>query len=171
MIIDVIIPAYNEEDAIGLVIRDIPKDLVREIVVVNNASTDHTRDRAMVAGATVLDQPLRGYGNACLLGIDHLKKKNSPPDVVVFLDGDHSDHAEKMHELLVPLIEGRADLVIGSRALGEREAGSMTPQQVFGNALATRLMRWLYGVEHTDLGPFRAIRWRTLLGLGMVDRN
>ena len=171
MIIDVIIPAYNEEDAIGLVIRDIPKDLVREIVVVNNASTDHTRDRAMVAGATVLDQPLRGYGNACLLGIDHLKKKNSPPDVVVFLDGDHSDHAEKMHELLVPLIEGRADLVIGSRALGEREAGSMTPQQVFGNALATRLMRWLYGVKHTDLGPFRAIRWRTLLGLGMVDRN
>ena len=171
MIVDVIIPAFNEEEAVGHVVRDIPKELVREVVVVNNASSDRTRQRAEEAGATVLDQPLRGYGNACLLGIAHLRDKERRPDVVVFLDGDHSDHPEELPRLLAPIAEGQADLVIGSRALGTRERGSMTPQQVFGNRLACTLMRWLYGVHYTDLGPFRAIRWEALEHLGMEDRN
>lgn len=171
MIVDVIIPAFNEEEAVGHVVRDIPKELVREVVVVNNASSDRTRQRAEEAGATVLDQPLRGYGNACLMGIAHLRDKERRPDVVVFLDGDHSDHPEELPRLLAPIAEGQADLVIGSRALGTRERGSMTPQQVFGNRLACTLMRWLYGVHYTDLGPFRAIRWEALERLGMEDRN
>ena len=171
MVVDVIIPAFNEEEAVGHVVRDIPKELVREVVVVNNASSDRTRQRAEEAGATVLDQPLRGYGNACLLGIAHLRDKERRPDVVVFLDGDHSDHPEELPRLLAPIAEGQADLVIGSRALGTRERGSMTPQQVFGNRLACTLMRWLYGVHYTDLGPFRAIRWEALEHLGMEDRN
>ncbi|MCB9200142.1 MAG: glycosyltransferase family 2 protein [Flavobacteriales bacterium] len=171
MIVDVIIPAFNEEEAVGHVVRDIPKELVREVVVVNNASSDRTRQRAEEAGATVLDQPLRGYGNACLLGIAHLRDKERRPDVVVFLDGDHSDHPEELPRLLAPIAEDQADLVIGSRALGTRERGSMTPQQVFGNRLACTLMRWLYGVHYTDLGPFRAIRWEALERLGMEDRN
>ncbi|MCB0788433.1 MAG: glycosyltransferase family 2 protein [Flavobacteriales bacterium] len=171
MVVDVIIPAFNEEEAVGHVVRDIPKELVREVVVVNNASSDRTRQRAEEAGATVLDQPLRGYGNACLLGIAHLRDKERRPDVVVFLDGDHSDHPEELPRLLAPIAEDQADLVIGSRALGTREAGSMTPQQVFGNRLACTLMRWLYGVHYTDLGPFRAIRWEALERLGMQDRN
>ena len=171
MIVDVIIPAFNEEEAVGHVVFDIPKELVREVVVVNNASSDRTRQRAEEAGATVLDQPLRGYGNACLLGIAHLRDKERRPDVVVFLDGDHSDHPEELPRLLAPIAEGQADLVIGSRALGTRERGSMTPQQVFGNRLACTLMRWLYGVHYTDLGPFRAIRWEALEHLGMEDRN
>ena len=171
MIVDVIIPAFNEEEAVGHVVRDIPTELVREVVVVNNASSDRTRQRAEEAGATVLDQPLRGYGNACLMGIAHLRDKERRPDVVVFLDGDHSDHPEELPRLLAPIAEGQADLVIGSRALGTRERGSMTPQQVFGNRLACTLMRWLYGVHYTDLGPFRAIRWEALEHLGMEDRN
>ncbi|MCB9181514.1 MAG: glycosyltransferase family 2 protein [Flavobacteriales bacterium] len=171
MIVDVIIPAFNEEEAVGHVVRDIPKELVREVVVVNNASSDRTRQRAEEAGATVLDQPLRGYGNACLMGIAHLRDKERRPDVVVFLDGDHSDHPEELPRLLAPIAEDQADLVIGSRALGTRERGSMTPQQVFGNRLACTLMRWLYGVHYTDLGPFRAIRWEALEHLGMEDRN
>ena len=171
MVVDVIIPAFNEEEAVGHVVRDIPKELVREVVVVNNASSDRTRQRAEEAGATVLDQPLRGYGNACLMGIAHLRDKERRPDVVVFLDGDHSDHPEELPRLLAPIAEDQADLVIGSRALGTREAGSMTPQQVFGNRLACTLMRWLYGVHYTDLGPFRAIRWEALERLGMEDRN
>ena len=171
MVVDVIIPAFNEEEAVGHVVRDIPKELVREVVVVNNASSDRTRQRAEEAGATVLDQPLRGYGNACLLGIAHLRDKERRPDVVVFLDGDHSDHPEELPRLLAPIAEDQADLVIGSRALGTRERGSMTPQQVFGNRLACTLMRWLYGVHYTDLGPFRAIRWEALERLGMEDRN
>ena len=171
MVVDVIIPAFNEEEAVGHVVRDIPKELVREVVVVNNASSDRTRQRAEEAGATVLDQPLRGYGNACLMGIAHLRDKERRPDVVVFLDGDHSDHPEELPRLLAPIAEDQADLVIGSRALGTRERGSMTPQQVFGNRLACTLMRWLYGVHYTDLGPFRAIRWEALEHLGMEDRN
>ena len=171
MVVDVIIPAFNEEEAVGHVVRDIPKELVREVVVVNNASSDRTRQRAEEAGATVLDQPLRGYGNACLMGIAHLRDKERRPDVVVFLDGDHSDHPEELPRLLAPIAEDQADLVIGSRALGTRERGSMTPQQVFGNRLACTLMRWLYGVHYTDLGPFRAIRWEALERLGMQDRN
>lgn len=167
--ISIIIPAFNEENGIGEVIREIPKDLVSEIVVVNNASTDNTEKIAAAEGATVLREPVAGYGRACLKGIDYLKRSASPPDIVVFLDADHSDYPEEMVFLVEPIEQNLADLVIGSRALGIKESGSMTPQQVFGNWLATRLLRFLYGVRFTDLGPFRAIRFDALLSLGMHD--
>jgi glycosyltransferase involved in cell wall biosynthesis len=169
--VDVIIPAYNEQDSIGLVLKDIPSTLVREVVVVNNNSTDNTAEVARSAGATVLDEPRPGYGSACLKGIDFVSKKDVKPDIVTFLDGDYSDHPEEMQKILEPLNDEKIDLVIGSRATGNREKGSMMPQQVFGNWLATRLMRLFYGVKYTDLGPFRAIRYAKLMGLGMVDTN
>lgn len=167
----VIIPAFNEENSVGKVVRDIPGGLVRETVVVNNASTDETRLAAEAAGATVLDQPQKGYGNACLTGMEYVAKMDKHPDIVVFLDADYSDHPEEMPLLVAPITEGRADLVIGSRALGQKERGAMTPQQVFGNWLATRLLKVLYDAYFTDLGPFRAIRYEALTSLGMADRN
>ena len=172
-LIDVIIPAYNEESSIARVVAAIPAGLVQEVIVVNNNSTDQTAAVARAAGATVLDEPRPGYGNACLTGIAHAAAKPAAtrPDIVVFLDGDYSDYPEEMPLLVQPILDGRADLVIGSRALGEREGGSMMPQQIFGNWLATTLLRWLYGVRYTDLGPFRAIRFETLQQLGMRDRN
>lgn len=170
-IIDVIIPAFNEENAVGLVVRDIPKHLVRHIVVANNASTDSTRQVAETAGAIVVDQPLRGYGNACLKAMEQVATHVPPPDIVVFLDADHSDHPEQMPEVIAPIVRGEAELVIGSRALGKRERGSMTPQQIFGNWLATRMIRWMYGAHYTDLGPFRAVTWSALQRIGMVDRT
>ena len=170
-IVDVIIPAFNEENAVGKVVNDIPKELVREIIVVNNNSTDETAVKATAKGATVLDEPLKGYGNACLKGIDHLKNKTIPPDVVVFLDADYSDYPEEMELLLAPIKNQNMDMVVGSRALGNREKGAMTPQQIFGNWLATFLMRLFYGVEYTDLGPFRAIRYPSLMELNMKDKT
>jgi len=169
--VSIIIPAFNEENGIGEVIREIPRELVTEIVVVNNASTDDTEKIARAEGATVLREPTPGYGRACLKGINHLKQSDPHPDIVVFLDADHSDYPEEMRELIRPIEAGTADLVIGSRALGKREQGSMTPQQVFGNWLATRLLRILYGVRFTDLGPFRAIRFDKLLELDMQDKT
>jgi len=169
--IKVIIPAYNEEQSIGEVVSHIPKDLVQEIVVVNNNSKDKTKEVAQAAGATVIDQPLPGYGNACLKGIEYVKGQAETPDIIVFLDGDYSDYPEEMPNLIQPILDNQADLVIGSRALGERERGSMTPQQVFGNWLATFLIKHLYKIEFTDLGPFRAITWEKLMAIGMVDRN
>ena len=169
--VDVIIPAFNEENGVGEVVREIPRSLVREIVVVNNASTDNTEVIARQAGATVLREPVPGYGRACLCGIAYLKKLPQPPDIVVFLDADHSDYPEEISQLIEPIREGRAALVIGSRALGQREQGSMTPQQVFGNWLATRLLSILYGANFTDLGPFRAIRFDNLLALNMQDKT
>ncbi|MEM6963945.1 MAG: glycosyltransferase family 2 protein [Bacteroidota bacterium] len=171
--IDVIIPAYNEEDSIGKVIADIPKELVREILVCNNASTDQTKAVATQAGAIVLDQPTRGYGNACLKGIEYLKNKptEKQPDIVVFLDGDYSDHPEEMTQLVQPILEENYDLVIGSRALGNMEKGAMMPQQVFGNWLATNLIRLFYNYHFTDLGPFRAITWKKLVEIDMQDRD
>jgi len=171
LIIDVIIPAYNEERSVGRVIADIPKELVRHIVVANNASTDATRTVAEAAGAIVVDQPQRGYGNACLKAMEQVATHSPPPDVVVFLDADHSDHPEQLSDLVAPILHGQAHLVIGSRALGDRERGSMTVPQVFGNWLATRMIRAIYGVRYTDLGPFRAIRYDSLLALGMRDRT
>ena len=169
--VSIIIPAFNEENGIGEVIREIPKDLVTEIIVVNNASTDQSEKIALAAGATVLREPVPGYGRACLKGIDYLMKSGVQPDIVVFLDADHSDYPEEMGTLIA-LIEGdKADLVIGSRALGKREPGSMTPQQIFGNWLATRLLKLLYDVRFTDLGPFRAIRFNKLLELDMQDKT
>ena len=169
--VDVIIPVYNEEGSIGLVIGDIPKDVVNEIVVVNNLSTDNSVEVAGNAGATVIDQGQRGYGNACLKGIDYINSKPDKPDVVVFLDGDYSDHPEELPLLLKPIFEESYDFVIGSRAAGNQEKGAMLPQAVFGNILATFLIRMFYGFSFTDLGPFRAIRYDSLIALAMEDKT
>lgn len=170
-IVSVIIPAFNEENGVGQVISEIPRDIVNEIVVVNNASTDDTVRMATMGGATVLNEPLRGYGRACLKGIEYLKQANPQPDIVVFIDADHSDYPEEIRELINPILSGNVDLVIGSRALGQKEKGSMTPQQIFGNWLATRLLALFYNAKFTDLGPFRAIRFTSLLALGMTDKT
>jgi glycosyltransferase involved in cell wall biosynthesis len=167
----VIIPAYNEEDSIEKVIAEIPAHLVNEIIVVNNNSTDTTEFRATKAGATVLLETEQGYGAACLKGMAYVAEKAVQPDIIVFIDGDYSDYPEQMPELLRPIIEQNAELVIGSRALGRRAKGSMTPQQIFGNWLATHLIRWFYKAHFTDLGPFRAIQYASLLRLQMKDRN
>jgi len=167
--VKVIIPAFNEENGVGNVISDIPKDLVEEIVVVNNASTDETETVASKAGATVLKETKKGYGRACLKGIDYLL--SDPPDIVVFIDADYSDYPQEMRDLIKPIVEEDADLVIGSRALGKKQKGSMTPQQIFGNWLATFLMKLFYGTEFTDLGPFRAIKYDKLIALNMQDKT
>ncbi len=168
---DVIIPAFNEEKSIALVLGDIPQSAVREVIVCNNASTDNTVEVARQAGATVLTENRKGYGSACLKGITYLKNKPSAeqPDVVVFLDGDYSDHPEQLPDLVRPIGQKGYDLVIGSRALGELEQGAMQPQQVFGNWLATSLIRLFYKYEFTDLGPFRAITWTALQEIDMKD--
>ncbi len=167
----VVIPAFNEENGVGQVIQEIPKDLVQEIIVVNNASTDNTEKNAKQNGAIVLREPTPGYGRACLKGIDYLRKSATQPDIVIFLDADHSDYPEEMSALIQPILDDLADLVIGSRALGNKEQGSMTPQQIFGNWLATRLLKILYNVKFTDLGPFRAIRFDKLIALDMQDKT
>ncbi len=167
--IDVIIPAYNEEKSIALVINDIPRTLVREIIVCNNASSDQTAANAKSAGASVVDQPKKGYGSACLAGLAYIRQKEDPPDIVVFLDGDYSDHPEEMAALIAQIQKQNYDLVIGSRALGKMENSAMMPQQIFGNWLATNLIRILYKVHFTDLGPFRAIKYDKLLELDMQD--
>ena len=167
--ITVIIPAFNEENSVGNVIRDIPKEWVREIIVANNNSNDKTRINAQKAGAIVVDEPRQGYGYACLKGMEFLKENNIVPDIVVFLDADYSDYPEQLPDVVRPIIEEDADLVIGSRALGKKERMSMTPQQVFGNWLATFLIKKLYKVEFTDLGPFRAVKYKSLLAIDMQD--
>ena len=169
--IKVVIPANNEEQSIDLVVRDIPKDLVSEVVVVNNASADQTSRVAAAAGATVLDEPAPGYGNACLRGIRYLDQEGKRPEILVFLDGDYSDYPQEMEQVVAPVLKGGMDLVIGSRTLGRRARGSMTFPQVFGNWLATTLMRLFYGVRFTDLGPFRAIRFDKLLEIKMADQT
>jgi glycosyltransferase involved in cell wall biosynthesis len=168
-VIKVIIPAFNEENGIGQVLKEIPAVPIDEVIVVNNASTDDTEQIAREMGATVLREPVPGYGRACLQGIDYLTRLSGRTDIVVFLDADHSDYPEEMTELVKPILENDIDLVIGSRVLGNRESGSMTIQQVFGNWLATRLLKLLYGVKFTDLGPFRAIKYASLLKLDMQD--
>ena len=165
----VIIPAFNEARAIGRVIRDIPPDQAEEIIVVNNASTDETERRARAAGATVLREDRKGYGWACLRGIDYARGKR--PDIVVFLDGDHSDHPEEMPRLVAPIARGEADFVIGSRMTGAREPGAMLPQALIGNYVACFLIRRRWGVRFTDLGPFRAIRFDALERLDMQDKT
>lgn len=171
MITDIIIPAWNEEGTIARVIEAIPKTHVRQVIVVNNRSTDRTAEAATAAGAIVLNEDKRGYGAACLKGIAFANSTLPPPDVIAFVDGDFSDHPEQLPELLAPIARGEADMVIGSRATGQREPGSMTPQQIFGNWLAVFLMRMIYGHRYTDLGPFRTIRTRALNQLGMVDQT
>ena len=168
----VIIPAFNEKNAVCNVLSEIPKDMVSEIIVVNNGSTDNTAEQALSCGATVLDEPRKGYGNACLKGIAYLESKPiKSEDIVVFIDADYSDYPEEMPKLVEPIVKSQADMVIGSRALGQREKGSMTPQQVFGNWLATTLLKFFYKVEFTDLGPFRAIRFAQLLQIDMQDKT
>lgn len=170
MLISVIIPAYNEEKSIAFVVKDIPKNIVQEIVVVNNNSKDATAQVAKSAGATVLTETKQGYGAACLCGINYLKQQSIQPDIVVFMDADYSDYPEQIILLIDEIKKGK-DLVIGSRALGNREAGAMLPQQRFGNWLATSLIKLLYKHTYTDLGPFRAIRWQTLMQINMQDQD
>lgn len=165
----VIIPAFNEARSIGLVVGDIPAGLAEEVVVVNNASTDETEANARAAGATVLTETRRGYGWACLRGIAHARTRR--PDIVVFLDGDYSDHPEEMAALVAPILRDEADFVVGSRMTGHREPGALLPQALFGNRLACFLMRLFWGARYTDLGPFRAIRFDDLLALDMQDKT
>lgn len=167
--IDVIIPAHNEERSIGAVLDAISKDLVRQVIVVCNRCTDDTFQVAEEHGAKALIEHRKGYGWACLTGMEELK--TNPPDIVVFLDGDYSDFPEEIPSLLAPILNGEAEMVIGSRVLGKRERGSLTPQQVFGNWLATKLIRLFYGAKFTDLGPFRAINYPALLSLEMADKT
>ncbi|SFT77342.1 Glycosyltransferase involved in cell wall bisynthesis [Lishizhenia tianjinensis] len=168
-IINVVIPAFNEEKSIAKVIGDIDRNLVDEVIVVNNNSTDNTVQVAQEAGAVVLTEKRKGYGYACLLGIERTIANQA--DIVVFLDGDYSDYPQQIIEVVTPILENEMDMVIGSRALGNREKGSMTPQQVFGNWLATRLMKIFYGASFTDLGPFRAIKSTSLAKLKMADKT
>jgi glycosyltransferase involved in cell wall biosynthesis len=167
--IAVLIPALNEEATLPAVLADLPTELIEEVVVVDNGSSDHTAQVARVSGATVLSEPRRGYGSACLAGIGYLRAKG--PDIVVFLDADYSDHPDELPNIVRPIVAGECDLVIGSRTKGKAEPGALLLQARFGNALATLLIRLLYGFSYSDLGPFRAIRFSSLLGLGMIDRT
>jgi glycosyltransferase involved in cell wall biosynthesis len=165
--IKVIIPALNEEDSIGLVIGDVPRDIVDEVIVVSNGSTDETEERAARAGATVLREERPGYGWACMKGLTHLEL--DPPDIVVFLDGDYSDFPQELVRVAKPILEDKADFVIGSRTSGEAEAGALLPQARAGNWLACTIIRWISGVRFSDLGPFRAIRYRDLVAMHLAE--
>jgi glycosyltransferase involved in cell wall biosynthesis len=167
----VIIPAINEENSIAKVIAEIPKSLVSEVIVSDNGSSDNTPEIARQAGATVLIEPAKGYGNACLKAIEYVKSLEEKTDIIVFLDADFSDYPEEMTKIIVPIIEADLDLVIGSRALGAMQKGSMTFPQIFGNWLSTRLINLFFGIKFTDLGPFRAIKYNKLLQLDMQDKN
>lgn len=166
----VIIPAFNEEGSIAKVIHDIPSH-ISEVIVVDNQSTDETSKQAESAGATVLYEGKMGYGHACLKGLSYLKELREPTDIVVFLDGDYSDYPEEMDKIIAPIIQDDIDLVIGARVKSNREPGSMTFPQIFGNWLATTLMRLFFDSRFTDLGPFRAIKYKKLLALNMEDKT
>jgi glycosyltransferase involved in cell wall biosynthesis len=169
-VIKVIIPAYNEEKSIGRVIQEIPK-IVSEIIIVNNNSTDATARVAAENGATVLTENRKGYGFACLKGMDYISQQDSKPEIIVFLDGDYSDFPEELSKIIQPILDGNVDFVVGARVSELREEGAMTPQQIFGNKLATFLMMLFFGSKFTDLGPFRAIKYETLLALEMQDKT
>ncbi len=163
--IALIIPALDEEEAIGPVVEAVDRAVVDRVIVVDNGSSDQTSKKAKAAGAEVLSQPRRGYGSACLTGI----AAATEADVLVFLDGDGSDNPGQIPDMLEFMIENQADLVVGSRVLGSAEPGALTPLQTFGNALTCTLVRLFWGVSYTDLGPFRAIGGRALARLGMTD--
>ena len=169
-LIKVIIPAYNEEASIPLVINAIP-EIVDEIIVVSNNSTDHTEVNAKNAGATVLVEKQKGYGFACLRGMTYISEQKNKPDIIVFLDGDYSDYPEELTKIVQPIIEENIDFVVGARVKELREDGSMTTPQIFGNWLATSLMRLFFKSTFTDLGPFRAIKYQKLLDLKMEDKT
>jgi len=168
-IVTVIIPAFNEEQSIGKVIAAIPKNVVDHTIVVSNTSTDNTFEVARQAGAIVLEEKRKGYGWACLLGVEKANKLNT--EIVVFLDGDYSDYPEEIPDVIAPILKNDVDLVIGSRVLGKREKGSLTPQQIFGNWLATKLILLFYRAKFTDLGPFRAMKINSLNALEMADKT
>ena len=170
MIIKVIIPAYNEADSIGKVVDDIPA-IVEEVIVINNGSTDATEEIARKAGATVLQESRKGYGYACLRGLEYLERKDKKLDIVVFLDGDYSDYPEELGKLVAPIMEGNIDMVIGARVKELRQNGSMTGPQIFGNWLATFHMKLFFNARFSDLGPFRAIKYSKLLQLDMEDKT
>lgn len=167
----VIIPALNEEKSIGRVLNDIDRKIVSEVIVVDNGSTDHTAEAALEAGATVLTENEKGYGAACLNGIDYVRKNAPETDIIIFLDADYSDFPSEIEKVIAPIIHKQMDMVIGSRVLGKAEKGSLTPVQRFGNWLSCKLIRLFYAEQFTDLGPFRAIRFNKLLALNMQDRN
>lgn len=171
IIVDVIIPVYNEEDSIGKVISEIPDTIVRNVVVCNNGSKDRTASVAESHGAIVVHQPEKGYGNACLKGMEYISNLEIKPDIIVFLDGDYSDYPSEMVDLIKPIVTENVDMVIGSRALGEMQSGAMMPQQIFGNWLATTLIRIIYSYEFTDLGPFRAVKYPVLMAMKMEDKT
>ena len=170
--IKVIIPAFNEEDAIGKVIAEIP-EIVSEIIVVNNNSTDNTAEVARTAGATVLLEPNAGYGYACLKGMKYIAQlsPDQRPDIVVFLDGDYSDYPSELTRIVAPILDDDIDFVVGARVKELREDGSMTLPQRFGNGLATKLMKLFFNSTFSDLGPFRAIKYDKLLALEMEDKT
>ena len=168
--IKVIIPAYNEAESITHVIKDIPST-VDEVIVVSNNSADDTEANAKKAGATVLNETNKGYGYACLKGMQYIAHQNEKPDIIVFLDGDYSDYPEDLTKIVAPIINDNIDFVIGARVKQLREKGSMTVPQIFGNWLATSLMALFFGAKFTDLGPFRAIKYQKLLALNMEDKT
>lgn len=168
--VDVVIPAFNEEGSLPLVLAALPRERVRRVVVCDNASSDRTAAAALAGRAEVVREERRGYGSACLRALDHLRT-SGPPEIVVFLDADFSDHPEELPRLVDPIAAGEADLVIGSRVLGEREPGALPLQARAGNLVACWLIRLLYGHRYTDLGPFRAVSWSTLERLEMADRD
>lgn len=169
MNVDLLIPARNEAPALTVLMPELEGLPLRQICLVDNGSTDETAKIARQSGCTVVFHEQPGYGGACLAGLAYLQA--DPPDILVFMDADRSDDPTQLPELIAPIQNGTADLVIGSRVLGRAEKGSLTPQQRFGNGLATRLIRWFWGVTFTDLGPFRAIRWQALMALNMEDRD
>ncbi len=164
----VIIPAFNEEQSIGKVIDEIPRQLVDEIIVVNNNSTDRTVEIAEKAGAKVLSETFQGYGACCLKGIEYFKKK--PLDIVIFLDGDYSDFPGELENLLTPIFNNDMDFVLGSRVLGKREKGALPVQSRVGSIIAGFLIKLFWNVKYTDLGPFRAIKFEKLISLEMRDK-
>jgi glycosyltransferase involved in cell wall biosynthesis len=169
-VLRVIIPAYNEEASVSLVIKDIPC-IVNEIIVVNNNSSDETAVRAAAAGATVLHEQRSGYGFACLKGLEYIASLEERTDIIIFIDGDYSDYPEELLQIVAPIVEDNIDFVVGSRVARFRESGSMTIPQIFGNWLATSLMTLFFKSRFTDLGPFRAIKYEKLLHLNMIDQT
>lgn len=166
--ISVIIPAYNEELSIGLVLKDLPQEKLHEIIVVDNRSTDKTAEVAEKNGARVVSEPRRGYGSACLKGISVL----NDPDIVVFLDGDYSDYPEEISLLISPIVQDEKDFVLGSRMILRESRKALLPQSRYGNQLAVFLMSLFFGgYSYTDLGPFRAISYKALQQIKMQDAN